>query len=349
MATNQITELLDPAQMPNQDMDQLTFDALWAAVLRALPNWGRQVNEMAAGISSLADGSAYALTYLADLSSTTDADPTAGKLRFNNATQAAATALYLDLLGADTTSYTSILDQFDASTSAVKGQIRLVKQGDPSKFLTFDVTGRTTATGYRKLAVTNTSSSSASPFGPGDAILLKFTRNGDRGDAGPTGSSGYQLLASATISSAVANVDFLSIFTSGFDRYVIDLQGLTLSSAAAIRLQLAKAGAVDAAAVYGTVASGSGTGDYATSTSFTASSTAGHVTLTMDIRNANSISGQKGFSSRGMYQNPGISPPYYSAAYDGVYLGANTVTGFRLSCSSTFTAGTIRVFGVKNT
>jgi hypothetical protein len=184
MAGNQITVYLDPAQMPNRTQDQQTFDNLWAAVLAALPTFGAQFNAGVAAFNAVAAGSAYAIPYTVDLSSTADADPTAGKLRFNAANQNAATTLFADLLGSDTVDYTSILDQFDASTSTVKGQIRIVKQGDPAKFLTFDVIARTVATGYRKLVVTNTGGSSANPFSASDAVLIKFTRTGDVGSAG---------------------------------------------------------------------------------------------------------------------------------------------------------------------
>jgi hypothetical protein len=184
MTANQITVLLDPAQMPNQSQDQPTFDKLWAAVLAAIPTFGAQFNAAVAAFNVVAAGGAYAIPYTVDLSSTADADPTSGKLRFNAANQNAATTLFADLVGADTIDYTSILDQFDASTNTVKGQIRIVKQGDPAKFLTFDVTARATATGYRKLVVANTGGSSANPFGANEAVLIKFTRTGDKGATG---------------------------------------------------------------------------------------------------------------------------------------------------------------------
>jgi hypothetical protein len=184
MTANQITVYLDPAQLPARTQDQVTFDAAMAYLVSNFPTFGAQFNAAVAAFNVAAAGGAYAIPYTVDLSSTADADPTSGKLRFNAANQNAATTLFADLVGADTIDYTSILDQFDASTSGTKGQIRIVKQGDPTKFLAFDVTARTTATGYRKLAVTNTGGSSANPFGANEAVLIKFTRTGDKGDSG---------------------------------------------------------------------------------------------------------------------------------------------------------------------
>jgi hypothetical protein len=181
---NQITTFLDPTQMPNQSQDQTTFDNLWAAVLAALPTFGAQFNASIANYNAANAGSAYAIPYTVDLSSTTDADPGNGKLRFGSSTQNASTVLRLDLLNALSTDVTAILDTFDASTSTVKGMIRLVKQGDATQFLMFNVTARSAPTGYRDITVTPVASSSANPFAQGDAVLLHFTRTGDKGDIG---------------------------------------------------------------------------------------------------------------------------------------------------------------------
>lgn len=187
MAGNQITELLDPAQMPNQDQDQQTFDNLWAGVLRALPNWGAQANTLAASLNALAAGGAYAIPYTFD-TATADADPGSGKLRLDNVTQTSATTIRLDLISNGIGDVTSIVDRFDASTSIIKGAIRLVKQGDVTKWLTFDITARAAPTGYRNITLTNAAGSSTSPFVNGDALTLLFQRNGDKGDTGAVAS-----------------------------------------------------------------------------------------------------------------------------------------------------------------
>jgi hypothetical protein len=164
--------------------DRTTFASRVDAFITWLINFVTEMLALVSSLNILAAGGAYTIPYMVDLSTTADGDPTPGRLRLNAGTQNAATAIYLDLLGLDGTDYTSTLDQLDASTSAVKGQVRIIKQGDASKFLTFDVTARTTAAGYRKLSVSNTGGSSANPFGANDAVLIKFTRTGDKGDAG---------------------------------------------------------------------------------------------------------------------------------------------------------------------
>jgi hypothetical protein len=120
------------------------------------------------------------LDYLWD-TGTSDADPGAGKLRGNNATTASITTLYIDLVDYAGTTQTGNLDTFDASTNTVKGNIRVVNKNDATKWMTFSLTSRTTATGYRKLGVTYISQSGASPFANGDEVLLCFERAGDAG------------------------------------------------------------------------------------------------------------------------------------------------------------------------
>lgn len=141
-----------------------------------------QINTVLANLNSIAAGGAYAIPYQFS-AVTANADPGAGWLRLSpTVNQNQSTTIYLDPIGADGKDYTSIIDTFDASTSTVKGTVRLVKVGDLSKFLTFDVTARGTPTGYRSLSITNTGSSAASPFVTGDSIILYFQRTGDKGD-----------------------------------------------------------------------------------------------------------------------------------------------------------------------
>jgi hypothetical protein len=193
-----ITTFLDPNEMPSPDDDQIPFDNKMAAVFRALPQLGAEINSTAANLNSIAAGGAYAIPYTFS-ALTANVDPGAGFLRLsptNNQNQ--STAIYLDPIGADGKDYTSIIDTFDASTSAVKGTVRLVKANDPGKFLTFDVTSRSTPTGYRSLSITNTGGSVASPFATGDAIILFFQRTGDKGDQGTSVNGFSNLVVLAT-------------------------------------------------------------------------------------------------------------------------------------------------------
>lgn len=118
-------------------------------------------------------------------STTTVADPGDGTVRLNNGTQTSATALLADLVDGIGTTVTGLLDQFDDSTSTVKGYLRLTKVGDETKWLVFAVTALASPSGYRNITVSGGVGSSASPFADGDNVTLTFVRNGDKGDTGP--------------------------------------------------------------------------------------------------------------------------------------------------------------------
>ena len=328
-----ITVLLDPAQMPDQSQDQLDFDNKMAGFMRDLPTLASQINETTAGLNAVATGGAYALPYIFD-TATADADPGAGKLRLSSATQSAATVMRLDLT-AGGQDYTTLIDTMDGSTSTIKGSIRLVKQGDLSKWMTFDVTARAAPSGYRNLTVVCTDSSAASPFASGDALMLFFQRNGDKGDIGQTG---MPLLAAVTLSSAVASIDFTNIFNSLYDKYTIEFQGLTKSSNGFLNLlQLAFAGVVNTGSVY-TSFEISGNGGFQGGLSIAAASST-QFTGTIEIRNANGA--YKSLECR-CYDG---SPRFFG----GTISVTTAASGFRISAGGgSFTAGVIRVFGHRN-
>lgn len=183
------------------------------------------------------DGGAITIRYTFD-TTTTDADPGGGKLRLNNATQNTATTIYADLADSSGADWTTALDTFDDSTNTVKGSIRLVKSGDATKFLTFNVTAVTSASGYRKITVSNTASSASSPFSNGDAILLCFDRAGDAGADGADGTGGGAFWGTLTVPLASAFTTFGTgiVVTDKSDRMQIQipsgtvLRGQTLNS-----------------------------------------------------------------------------------------------------------------------
>ena len=169
------------------------------------------------------DGGAITIRYTFD-TTTTDADPGAGKLRLDNATQDSATKIYADLTDALGSDWTTVLDTFDDSTNTTKGSIRLVKSGDAATFLAFNVTALTSAVGYRKITVTNIASSASSPFANGDTILLCFDRAGDKGTDGADGTGDWEALSTVVTSSSQATITFSSIPSTHKDLRIV-LQG----------------------------------------------------------------------------------------------------------------------------
>ena len=123
---------------------------------------------------------------------TSDADPGAGELSFNNGTYASATVIYID--DADANGVTTQADTitWDDSTSTIKGFIHIVDINDSTTYARFKVTGSATdGSGYNKLTVTHLASNNT--FSAADELSVHFTRSGDTGDtgsAGPTGPTG---------------------------------------------------------------------------------------------------------------------------------------------------------------
>jgi hypothetical protein len=184
---NQITTFLDPAQLPNRSQDQQTFDGFMALLMQNLPKWGAEINTVLANLNAIAAGGAYAITYTFDSTSTADTDPGAGKLRLNNyAAQNAATVIRVDNLDPNGTDWGVLFDSIQTVTSAIKGSIKLTKQGDPSKWLIFDITGGiSNPGGYRNITGTVRQASAVSPFTNADALTMQIQRTGDKGDTGP--------------------------------------------------------------------------------------------------------------------------------------------------------------------
>jgi hypothetical protein len=139
---------------------------------------------------------------------TADADPTNGFLRLDNATQNLATTIRADLLDQAGKDWTTVLDTFDASTSPVKGQIRIAKKGDRSKWLVFNLTARAAPAGYRNFTVTCIGSSSANPFANNDNLILHFSRTGDVAGAG--GAVSGNIAVGRALTSASAGVQIVT-------------------------------------------------------------------------------------------------------------------------------------------
>ena len=122
-------------------------------------------------------------------SGTSDADPGAGEISFNNGTYASVTAIYID--DADANGVTTQADTitWDDSTSTIKGILHIVDINDSTTYARFKITGASTdASGYNKLAVAHLASNNT--FSAADELSVHFTQSGYKGDTGSTGSTG---------------------------------------------------------------------------------------------------------------------------------------------------------------
>jgi hypothetical protein len=167
------------------------------------------------------------------------------------------------------------------------------------------------------------------------------------------------LLNTATVSSAVASINFLTAFSSTYDAYRIEVESLTLSASAAINLRVAQSGAAVTTSSY--IALGPTSGNASLSTTPNASyglesSTVDGVTATIEIRNANEAANHtkpKAIGARGVSYGATLASGaagFHGIFSEGLVTVSGALSGFQIfPASGNFTAGTVRVFGIKNT
>lgn len=118
---------------------------------------------------------------------TTDTNPGAGEVAFNNATPASVTVIYLNDSDADAQNIETWIGRLDDSdTTGDRGEIKLVATATPTTKLSFKVTGSVTdGTGYWKIPVTHVSGTTLPTVGA--RLAIDFSRTGNKGTDGVGG------------------------------------------------------------------------------------------------------------------------------------------------------------------
>jgi hypothetical protein len=181
-----ITKFLDPAQMPARTQDQQKFDNMMAAFMQDLPVAFGQINATEAGMNSIAAGGAYAIPQV--FNTAYAGNHNGGHALMTLSPQNTATSMALDGIDVAGKDWGAMLASIGGVTSATKAWLRMYKQNDPTKFLAFRVTSLSYYGTYGDMVLVPSGASGANPFAHGDAIVLLFTPNGDKGDTGPAGS-----------------------------------------------------------------------------------------------------------------------------------------------------------------
>lgn len=125
---------------------------------------------------------APAFRYAVDTGSTADTDPGAGTLKFNNATQASATVIYVDDVTKDTaTDLSNLFIEFGLSNDSVL--LHLINAA--GTFQLWKITAITDGTGYFKLTVSYVAGSGS--FANGEKVQLAFLPQGSSAASGGGG------------------------------------------------------------------------------------------------------------------------------------------------------------------
>ena len=342
-----ITTLIDELEIPNRTQEQKVFDNLCAGVFQKFPKWGREVNETLAAMNALLAGGAYAFPFTLD-TGTADSDPGSGRLRFNVTGGSSPTVIRMDDLTSAGTNISSLFSSIGANGSSVKGAIRIVAAMDPTKFALFDITGVSTNTGYRNISVAPRGAALASTFAGITDVLIFVDRVGD---AGPGGSL-FQAYQPLIISAPASSIDYLNSFTTVFDKYIIELQGIKVSAAAALFVQLCVGGVVVSAGYTPFTAGGvTNTGAPQASASLTpsgqVSASNGGGNFTIEVLNINDTTSGKTIFARG---SAGSESTYSVLLCGASHLFNNgRISGFRVAAQgANIVGGTVRIFGVRN-
>ena len=163
---------------------------------------------------------------------TTDADPGNGIIRYNNATIASVTTIFIDNLDAAGITQTDWYDTWDDSTTtANRGYITVVGNLAGSTVVNiFQVTGQVIphVSGYYKIPVSYVSGTL-----PADAtaLTLGFSRTGNQGATGVQGANGFQGTTGTSVQGTAGTVG-VTTFSAGST-------GLTPSTATAGAVSLA--------------------------------------------------------------------------------------------------------------
>jgi hypothetical protein len=166
------------------------------------------------------------------------------------------------------------------------------------------------------------------------------------------------LLLATIVPTVATTIDFLNVFTSEFDSYMVTMDGVTPNVTQSLQMRLAKAGVADASTVYYAGAE-KGNVDTAVTlaqlTTVQVSAGGQGINLTALIRNANapgnpSAGGLKSIEVRYVADTTGSPSRFQTEIRSFVYLDG-AVSGFRLfwSAGGNFQAnGRVRVYGLRN-
>lgn len=139
-------------------------------------------------------GNGAGFNYQLDLSATTDADPGAGKIRFNHATLSSVTEIYVsktDLGQNNIGENLKIYDDF--ASSGVRATLSIGSVPSPNSLVQYNLTDAITdATTYLKFTVTHLGPDTDPTFANGQSVAFGGIPTGQQGAQGDPGDPGAQ-------------------------------------------------------------------------------------------------------------------------------------------------------------
>ncbi len=172
--------------------------------------------------------------------STTNADPTSGNLKLNNATVASATALYISETDANSNNLATVISGWGSSSSTAKAVLRIMKSA--TNYIEVTLTTSVTDNGAWDTFTVTGGALTGSAFSNGDTVYLYSRITGDAGTGSVSGMTnhGIALASGATTistSTAVMTDGQLLVGQSAADPLPKTLSGdATMAASGAITL-----------------------------------------------------------------------------------------------------------------
>jgi len=158
--------------------------------------------------------------------STSDADPGAGKIAFNNGTISSASIAYIDDADDAGVDISSFVQSFDDNVNATaRGYLQITKEGTASTYAIFKISGAVTdASGYTKVPLTHVVSNGT--FSNNDGVTVAFTQSGADGSGS---MSNFSITDGSTSQTVGDGQSFTVTAGEGIDATVSATRTLTIA------------------------------------------------------------------------------------------------------------------------
>lgn len=158
--------------------------------------------------------------------STSDADPGAGKIAFNNGTISSASIAYIDDADDAGVDISSFVQSFDDNVNATaRGYLQITKEGTASTYAIFKISGAVTdASGYTKVPLAHVVSNGT--FSNNDGVTVAFTQSGADGSGS---MSNFSVTDGSTSQTVGDGQSFTVTAGEGIDATVSATRTLTIA------------------------------------------------------------------------------------------------------------------------
>ena len=191
----------------------IEIDAVTRLAPGSTPTVSNEGTPAAASLAfGLPDGAPAGLRFLWSTDATST-DPTAGKVKVSSASLTAATFLYISETDADARTVAALIAEWDKSTSAVRGEIRLLDPVTPANFVVYRIIGDIVDNGgWDTVPVEHVEHGGT--LTNGMTLYIQDKVKGDEGQPGTPGAAATIAIGSVTTGAAGSSAAVENVGTS---------------------------------------------------------------------------------------------------------------------------------------